>query len=135
MGRARACARGDLRHRRGDPRSPETPGRGFLGPLKRARRGDPPPADEATAASALAGSDRDPIDSAADEALDDWEELVSPLLAPVRAIVDRAPDLATLQRSLAAAIDRMDVSELTELLARAQFGARLAGDVDGRGEA
>lgn len=113
--------------------APGKPPKSLLDLLKPAKRGNAPAAVEPAAASALDGPARDPIDAAADEALDDWEELVTPLLAPVRAAVADAADLQALRRGLTAAIDRMDVDDLTELLARAQFGARLAGNIGGRG--
>jgi len=77
----------------------------------------------------------DNVDDAAAMALGDWEQLIEPILDPVRDVVAQASSLDDIKAKLVDAIERMDVTLLTERLARAGFGARLAGDIDARGEA
>ncbi|WP_198355996.1 DUF935 domain-containing protein [Sphingomonas sp. TX0522] len=77
----------------------------------------------------------DAVERAADDALDDWERLIAPVLAPVRKVIDDATSLDDIRASLAAALDGMDVEQITEKLAQAAFSARIAGDAAGRGRA
>ena len=100
------------------------PATDLLDPLNRAT-GD----DSAATASAIA-EDPDEIALAAESATDDWRPIVEPLTGPVEAMVDGAQSLEALREQLAAAIDAIDVEGLRERLARATFGARLAGDAD-----
>ncbi|WP_147414323.1 DUF935 domain-containing protein [Sphingomonas gilva] len=77
----------------------------------------------------------DAIDDLTDEALGDWEELVTPLIEPVEQLLASASTLGEARALLTSAIDEMDPAAFTELLARGGFAARLAGDLDARGEA
>jgi len=77
---------------------------------------------------------RDSVDNAVGQALDGWEQLMEPVLDPVRQIVAQASSLEEIKATLIDAIERMDPAALTERLARAGFGARLAGDIDVRGQ-
>ncbi|MFZ5746372.1 MAG: DUF935 domain-containing protein [Pseudomonadota bacterium] len=102
------------------PDMPQTASTAFLTPLK-----------SQIAASALP-SPADPVDDAAEEALRDWEQQIAPMLAPVEALVAQAADFDALKAGLASTIAAMDSDALVEMLARAMFAARLAGDVDAR---
>ena len=86
--------------------------------------------DQPVAASAIRPRTPDPIDTAIDGALDDWEAIMRPVIAPAEALVAGASSLVDLRGRLVGVIEQMDVAQLTELLARAGFGARLAGDAD-----
>lgn len=74
----------------------------------------------------------DAIDDAADEALSDWRELIGPVTDPIERLVRDAESYDQILDGLAAALKDMEVEQLREVLARAMFGARLAGDVDAR---
>ena len=108
-----------------------TPGSGkaaFLDPLKspvRAKEG-------AALASRSTSEDREPdfIAATAIEALDDWQELVEPLLSSFEAVAADCADLSELQSRLAEALGGMDASAFTELLARGGFAARITGEAD-----
>lgn len=106
----------------------------LLDPLKTptgAKRGR----QEKTVAAAAdpATDERDGIEIAADEALDDWERLMRGVTGPIEQLVDGAASLEDIRAGLVASLEQMDATALTEILARAGFGARLQGDVDGRG--
>lgn len=107
---------------------------GLLDPLKsptgaKGRRGEKP-----VAAAAGAGEDdRDGIERAADEALDDWERLMEGITGPVERFVAGAASLSEIRDGLVATLGEMDDAAMVDMLARAGFGARLQGDVDGRG--
>ncbi|QPT08594.1 DUF935 domain-containing protein [Sphingomonas paucimobilis] len=105
----------------------------FSGLLKPSERGIASGVGHAVADAAPAAI-ADNVDDAAAMALGDWEQLIDPVLDPVRDIVAKASSLDDIKTRLIDAIERMDVSELTERLARAGFGARLAGDIDARGQ-
>lgn len=81
---------------------------------------------------ATAGADRDgepdPIDEAADAFLDDWVELVEPMLGPIEELLASSSSLVEFRDGLAGRIGAMDESAVAGLLARAGFAARLAGD-------
>ncbi len=99
----------------------------FLGPLK-----SPGEAKRNEGRATASQNERavDPIDVATDEALDDWELLITPLLGPVEALVASSATLEQVRDGLSATIGQMDVEAVRELLARTGFGARLAGDAD-----
>jgi phage gp29-like protein len=103
------------------PRSGPTPA--LLPPLKR---------PQGRIGVATAGADRggepDPIDEAADAFLDDWVELVEPMLGPIEELLASSSSLVEFRDGLAGRIGAMDESAVTALLARAGFAARLAGD-------
>lgn len=96
----------------------ETAASALLGPLKS-------PYEARRAASALVT--RDAIDATTDEALDGWLKVMEPVVAPIVTLADQATSLEQLRDSLAGAIGDMDVAAFRELLARANFGARVDG--------
>ncbi len=100
-----------------------TPTHGLLSPLK-------PPVGQIAAASATADGTRepDPIETAADAFLDDWSELVEPMLRPIEQLLATSSSLAEFRDGLASLVAAMDESAVTALLARAGFAARIAGD-------
>lgn len=73
---------------------------------------------------------RDAIDALVDTVADDWAPLVDPLINPLQAAIDEAAAQGeTAEQFLArlpGLLEQMDVSALTEQLARAAFTARLA---------
>lgn len=73
---------------------------------------------------------RDAIDETADAFLDDWVELVEPILSPIEQLVAASTSLEQVRDGLAGLIGRMDESELAGMLAMAGFASRLAGDAD-----
>ncbi len=107
----------------------------FLGLLKPSESPIRPRLDRPAIADVAATPIRDAVDGAVADGLDDWEALMTPVLDPVRAVVAKASSMEDVRRGLIDAIERMDVTELTERLAQAGFGARLAGDIDARGDA
>jgi phage gp29-like protein len=72
----------------------------------------------------------DPIDRAAEAALDDWAMLMEPVIAPIEAMLATASSLEEARDRLAGVIGRMDVNQLATVMARAGFAMRLAGDAD-----
>lgn len=102
----------------------------------------PPPAPGArparSARAALANrpaaAPRDAIDDLVDDALADWRPLLAPLLGPLLTELDKAvaagESLAAFAARLPQLVQRMDSAPLAEGLARAGFGARLAGEAD-----
>ncbi|MCP3735973.1 DUF935 domain-containing protein [Sphingomonas sp. RP10(2022)] len=91
--------------------------------------------ERAATADAADRVDRDAVDVAADDALDDWERLMAPVLDPVREVFDRATSLEGLRDQIASALDGMSVDQIVERLSQAAFAARTAGDIAGRGVA
>lgn len=73
---------------------------------------------------------RDAIDETADAFLDDWVELVEPILSPIEQLVATSTSLEQVRDGLTGLIGRMDESELAGMLAMAGFASRLAGDAD-----
>lgn len=73
---------------------------------------------------------RDAIDALVDTVADDWAPLVDPLITPLQSAIDEASAQGeTAEQFLArlpGLLEQMDVSALTEQLARAAFTARLA---------
>jgi phage gp29-like protein len=84
-----------------------------------------------TAAAASGGgpvpAKADAIDALLDDELGGWEQLLGPLITPVETVVAGASSLQDLRGRLVQALDGMDDSALTTLLANASFNARLAG--------
>ncbi len=83
-----------------------------------------------TAASVQPAPRRDAIDDATDDMLAEWEPLVAPIVSGLAGKIGAAASLDEVRSLLAAQFADMDVSALTEQLARAAFAARLAGEVD-----
>lgn len=73
---------------------------------------------------------RDAIDALVDTVADDWAPLVDPLITPLQAAIDEAAAQGeTAEQFLArlpGLLEQMDVTALTDQLARAAFAARLA---------
>jgi phage gp29-like protein len=69
------------------------------------------------------------LDELVDDALGDWEELTDPLLAPLRAALDKARSFEELQAMLPRLASEVDGSKLAEALARLTAIARGLGDV------
>lgn len=74
---------------------------------------------------------RDALDDAVDAMLDGWQPVMNDLLAPVRSAIAAAAasgeSLASLQARLPDLLADVDITALTEHLARGQFVANLAG--------
>lgn len=96
-------------------------------PLKGQPGAEPTPAVASVALNPAEGEDA--IDVLTDEALNDWAEIVAPVTGPIADLVASCSTLEELRGRLAQAIGAMDVGAITEILARASFNARLAGEV------
>ncbi|MBI2882855.1 MAG: DUF935 domain-containing protein [Candidatus Methylomirabilis oxyfera] len=70
-----------------------------------------------------------PVDALAIDAVQNWQSLVEPLLAPVRAIIEGSATLEEARGRLLSAYPEMDDAAVTELLARAIFAADAWGRV------
>ncbi|MCR5855985.1 DUF935 domain-containing protein [Mesorhizobium sp. J428] len=75
-------------------------------------------------------SPTDAIDTAVAGTIDDWEPLVGPIVAGLAGRIAAAGSLDEVKQILAERFRDMDLSALTEQLARAAFAARLAGEAD-----
>ncbi|MBK5956742.1 hypothetical protein CCR97_00680 [Rhodoplanes elegans] len=64
----------------------------------------------------------------ADDALDGWEAMTDPLLAPLRAAIDRASSFDELISMLPELASEVDGTKLAEALARLTATARGLGD-------
>lgn len=88
------------------------------------------PAQADLAARVLPGR-QDAIDDLVDEALQNWQQIVTPMVAPLLAEIDKAvaagESLASLRERLPELLSVMDTKPMAEQLARASFVARLAG--------
>ena len=104
----------------------------FLDPLKSPVRAKEGAALAAQSTSAAKDAEREPdfIAATAVEALDDWQELVEPLLSSFENVAADCADLSELQARLAEALGGMETSAFAELLARGGFAARIAGEAD-----
>lgn len=95
---------------------------------------DPLKPEKTATASAPAGTEGarapDMIETAASDALDDWAALIEPVLGPVEKMISNASSLEEVRDRLIGTLTAMDVTDLTETLARAGFAVRLAGDTD-----
>ena len=113
--------------RHAGPSGPEKDPAGLLGLLKTRLSGNREASDTA------ARDDRpstDPIERAADEAIGDWEPMFDAILSPVEEALATASSFDDARAKLLDVIDRMDVADVRELLARASFGARIAGLIE-----
>lgn len=81
----------------------------------------------AASSSSTAIVARDEIDDTVDEALSDWLPIMTPVIAPVQDLVDGAGSIEEIRDRLASVIGEMDVGAFAELLAKANFGARVSG--------
>lgn len=89
-----------------------------------------PPAAMARALAAAARSDRPEglLDELEARALDGWERVMDPMLAPLRELAARASTREEFMAGLAAALGEMDEGPLARALAAATFAARGAGN-------
>ena len=67
---------------------------------------------------------RDSLDDLVDEALSDWESIISPVLDPIQKAAEEAESFEEFMNKLYAAYDTMDLSETQRKMAVAQFIAR-----------
>lgn len=83
-----------------------------------------------TGTPALASPDRDAVDRTVDEIVaDGWEQMMTPVVAGLEDELATATSEAAAQAIIARRIETMGVTKLAEVLARASFAARLAGEV------
>jgi len=80
-------------------------------------------------AAAQPGQD-DAIDDLAAGVLGDWEQMMDPVVDPIRTLLDQVTNLEEFRDRLPELVGQMDPVEVTEALARAGFAARLAGEFD-----
>lgn len=110
---------------RGTPSATDAPSEPQSGVMP--KDGGPRP----SAHSANAQANQDAIDLAVSEILgDQWKPMVEPIVAGLEDELAMARSLDEAQAILARRIETMGVAKLTELLARASFAARLAGETD-----
>jgi phage gp29-like protein len=102
--------------------------RTLLEPLKRPSEGEAAAA-AATAPMPAPDAPADAVDRFVAEELDGWEELLAGTVDPLRALLAEASDLEDARDRLVGLLDGMDDAALAELLGRAGFNARLAGEV------
>lgn len=90
----------------------------------------PQPPDIATIRSSQEATEADAaIDELTEAALEDWEPLIQPLLAPLLEEIEAAEDLDQVKAALVRRMGDMDDTALREMLARAGFTARIAASV------
>lgn len=68
------------------------------------------------------------LDTLIEEALDDWQEDLNPIIKPLQSLFERATSYAQLERGLDDMIAKMDVGPLADRLAKLQMIARGLGD-------
>lgn len=92
----------------------------------------PPAANRRARAANQAGAVAEPapdeVDGLVDEALEDWEPLLSPVVDPIQALADRSTTLAEFEAGLPGVLAEMDDSALIRSLATCAFKARGLGD-------
>jgi hypothetical protein len=122
-------------------RAPTIPGEkaptGLLAPLKTTTGANPGDTPTLQSQQAGSGSQRepDPIALTTEEALGDWEALVTPMLDPVDFLMGDCSDLGELQSRLSETIEKMGTDAFTEALAKGLFAARVSGEATQRGAA
>lgn len=91
-----------------------------------------PRTPHAPAAHAAAPPAADAIDELVRGALEDegWVPLLRPVVEPVAALAQEVGSLEELRERLSELVGRMDVAQLTEMLSRNAFAARLAGGLE-----
>ncbi len=80
------------------------------------------------ASSLAAASTMDAIDAAVADMADQWQPVTVPMFDPLQKAFDASASYEDLKVRLLAALDKMDVRAMAELLAEATFMARLAGE-------
>ena len=83
-----------------------------------------------TAMNRQAGDDNDDIDDLVDETLEDWEQVMEPVINPVRLAIEEAKSFEDMQARLVAAFEEMDLNRMVESLAEAGLISRAMGDND-----
>ncbi|WP_239057924.1 DUF935 domain-containing protein [Pseudodesulfovibrio sp. JC047] len=71
------------------------------------------------------------LNQLAQEVMDEWEEILDPMVNPVQALADRCADFEEFQRGLSDLVLSMDDERFIQSLAAASFKARGLGDVEG----
>lgn len=90
----------------------------------------PDPGQVATQAQQGEIRSGDALDDLAAEALKDWGPGMTALVDPIQQLLDDCADAEEFKRRLPEILDRMDVGQITETLARACFAARAAGEAE-----
>lgn len=93
---------------------------------------EPEPEPEPTNRLAKATSnpdEQDEFDIFADELSGDWEKLSDPLVVPILELAAKSNNYEEFQNGLAGLIKDMDIGQLAETLAQAQFAANIYGRV------
>lgn len=108
------------------------PANDLLGPLKSENGGNRGRGEKAATASADTLPDRqaDSIDDVTEELLGDWDEMFEAIVDPLAEMLASSSSLDEARRQLARQIETMDLDAFAERMARAGFGAHLAGEVD-----
>lgn len=83
-----------------------------------------------SAASFAEGDDRDAVERGTDEALEDWEPLLDPILKPVLDLAESATSLEEFRDRLGEAAKAMDVSRISDQLGNLSFAAAAAGELE-----
>lgn len=71
----------------------------------------------------------DAIDALLDQELEDWEEMMAPLVEPVQKLLESAKDLEDFHVRLVELVATLKPDQVADLLARAGFATRLGGNV------
>jgi phage gp29-like protein len=108
----------------------KSPANDLLAPLKSTTGASPTDTPTLQSQQAGSGSQRepDPIALTTEEALGDWEALVTPMLDPVDFLIGDCSDLGELQSRLSETIEKMGTDAFTEALAKGLFAARVSGE-------
>ncbi|EGF92437.1 hypothetical protein ABI_08730 [Asticcacaulis biprosthecium C19] len=106
----------------GATRPPKSPLSGLKRPLS--VEGSP------TALAAGDAEAKDAIDGLVEATESEWTEVMAPMLDEVFDLVDGAASIEDIRTGLIGALEKMDAGKMTDLLARAGYSARLAGEAD-----
>jgi phage gp29-like protein len=90
----------------------------------------PPPAPESgrwAVNTSVAAGQNDAIDELVASQLADWQPMVEPMVAPIHELLAQCATPEEFITRLPEVLNKMDVSRLTDALARAMFAARLGG--------
>lgn len=111
----------------GAPRLPASPAQ----PAKDASQALLKPLKAALALAARSvAADQDPIDKFVADELSGWEAVIDPILAPIEATLAACSTVEEARDKLVLSIAGMDPKALADLLAKANFSARLLGEVE-----
>jgi len=93
-----------------------------------ALRKDTAPAQaEARAVLKAENGTDDEFDVFSDDLASEWERVSDPLVSPIERLMNECGSYEEFQRRLPEAIEQMDTAELTEVMAKAMFAARVFG--------